>query len=433
MTRREKRMAIINCKVIDALGVTGEKTNGIVIENDKITEHINDDNSIHKQQREDLKIIDASGLSLLPGFIDCHLHITGFSQGYPPSLWLLESTEERLIRSVRQTRELLMAGFTTVVDNSRNSTVLKSMINKGEISGPMIIPCDRGLAASGGAGFIPNLNDEIIQQNHPWAITCDGEDQLAKAVRNLRNNGSEFIKIWVSGAGMHKHDEETDVQYSQGEINSVVDEAHRHGLKVQAHCTCALAASMAINAGVDCIIHGENLDPASKELFLKSDVVWLPTLNLMQVFGNPEALEIDEIKSLSTHCETAITEHYQSAIPAHYETVFEFYNKNHPIALGSDTFADDRTPYGKNGLCEIKEIIHTGIKPIEAIKIATNNGAKLLGLENQIGTLKKGAIADLLLMKGRPDKDISLFDDVENVVFVMRAGNIVKDSMALLK
>jgi len=431
MMRKVNRMAITNSKVIDALGVTAENTNGIMIENDKITEHINDC-SMDKLLTDDLKILNASGLSLLPGFIDCHLHITGFSQGYPPSLWLLENTEERLIRSVRQTRELLMAGFTTVADNSRNGSVLKSMILKGEISGPMIVPCGKGLAASGGAGFIPNINDEIIHQTHPWAITCDGVDQLVKTVRNLRNDGAECIKIWVSGAGMHDHDEETDVQYSQREINSVVDEAHRHGLKVQAHCTCALAASMAIEADVDCIIHGENLDIASKELFLKSDVVWLPTLSLMQVFGNPEAKEINETPSISAHDETAISAHYETAIPAHYKTVFEFYNKKHPIALGSDTFADDRTPYGKNGLREIKEFIQTGLKPIEAIKIATHNGAKLLGMENQIGTLKEGAIADIILMKGRPDKDASLFDDVANVVLVMRAGQVVKDSLGLL-
>ena len=133
MTRKVNRMAITNCTVIDALGVTAENTNGIMIENDKITEHVND-GSVDKLRTDDLKIINESGLSLLPGFIDCHLHITGFSQGYPPSLWLLENTEERLIRSVRQTRELLMAGFTTVVDNSRNGSVLKSMVLKGEIS-----------------------------------------------------------------------------------------------------------------------------------------------------------------------------------------------------------------------------------------------------------------------------------------------------------
>jgi imidazolonepropionase-like amidohydrolase len=385
-----------------------------------------------KLRKDDLKIIDASGLSLLPGFIDCHLHITGFSQGYPPSLWLLENTEERLIRSVRQIRELLMAGFTTVVDNSRNGSVLKSMVLKGEILGPMIVPCGRGLAASGGAGFIPNINDEKIHQTHPWAITCDGVDQLVKTVRNLRNDGAEFIKIWVSGAGMHDHDEETDVQYSQCEINSVVDEAHRHGLKVKAHCTCALAASMAIEANVDCIIHGENLDKTSKELFFKSDIVWLPTLSLMQAFGNPKALKKNEIPSMSAKYEAAISAHYEKAIPAHCETVFEFYNKKHPIALGSDTFADDRTPYGINGLREIKEFIQIGLKPIEAIKIATYNGAKLLGMENKIGTLKEGAIADLILMKGRPDKDASLFDDVRNIVLVIRAGKIVKDSMDLL-
>jgi len=94
MMRKVNRMAITNSKVIDALGVTAENTNGIMIENDKITEHINDC-SMDKLRTDDLKIINASGLSLLPGFIDCHLHITGFSQGYPPSLWLLENKEER--------------------------------------------------------------------------------------------------------------------------------------------------------------------------------------------------------------------------------------------------------------------------------------------------------------------------------------------------
>ncbi|MCF8068029.1 MAG: amidohydrolase family protein [Desulfobacterales bacterium] len=403
------RMAIVNCNMIDPSKRTPTDSTGIIIEKNLIADLIID-NSIEIEQ---MQTIDASGLCLLPGFIDCHLHITGLAQGYPPALWLSQTKEERQVRSIRQAWELLMSGFTTVIDISNNGHVLKDMISRGEIYGPRIIPCLRGLAAPGGAGYIPNAKQSEIEKLHPWAITCNGTDNLITEIRQLKNDGAEFIKFWISGAGMHDQDDESKVQYSQSEINTIVGETHRCGLKIQAHCTCSSAVKMAIEGEVDFIIHGFGMDHASKESLIKKGIAWAPTCEIESTFSKPGDKQFDEF------------------ITHHYQTILEFYNSSCPIVLGSDTFADDRTPFGKFGLREMLNFIDAGIPVEDVIKIATVNGAKLLGLENLLGTLAIGATADLILMNGRPDKDPSLLNDPDNIVFVMREGIVVKDSLGL--
>jgi imidazolonepropionase-like amidohydrolase len=243
---------IYGCTFLDPSSSVPRECAGILVSDGKIAGYVGHD-SIRTLNKNEIQLINATGLSLLPGFIDCHLHLTGLSQGLPPSSWLLRDMGELLIRSVRQAWELLMAGFTTVVDNSHNGPIIGSMVRRKEIVGPRIISCGKGLAATGGAGNVPHFHERTIRQRHPWAITCDGVNKLRLEVRKLRRDGSDWIKFWTSGAGMSDRDQWTDVQYSQEEMNAIVAEAHHYGLKVMTHCTCTPAAKMAIAAGVDCI------------------------------------------------------------------------------------------------------------------------------------------------------------------------------------
>jgi imidazolonepropionase-like amidohydrolase len=407
-------IAIGHCALIDPSGFVPSDTAGIMIEDGKIKGYM-DSKDLEDVTGSQVQVIDASGLSLLPGFIDCHLHLSGLRKGFPPGSWPLSNREERMVRSVRQAWDLLMAGFTTVVDNSPHGPFLRNMIERGEILGPRIIPCGKGLAATGGAGHIPFFSEATIRKSHPWAITCDGVDNLRLEVRRLRQEGADWIKFWASGARMWERDKGTDVQYSQEEMKAIVDEAHRYGLKVQAHSTCNQAAKLAIKAGTDCLLHGEGLMDDCKGLLLDHKAAWLPTLHILQLRRNPQRIPIHEHPGLSQH----------------YENVFDYYQKGVHVAFGSDTFSDERTPYGEHGFREIKEFTKAGLSPMETLKIATVEGAKLLGKEHHWGSLKVGATADLILMKGRPDQDISAFDDVENIVLVMRDGVVFKDSLGL--
>ena len=214
---------------------------------------------------------------------------------------------------------------------------------------------------------------------------------------------------------MSDRDQWTDVQYSQEEMNAIVAEAHRYGLKVMTHCTCNPAAKMAVAAGVDCIIHGEGLDEELKGLLSGNGVVWLPTLSILRMLRNPLGLSVRENPILSKH----------------FDDVRDYYAEGVRIALGSDTFADDMTPFGHHGLREIKELMNAGLDSMAALRIATVEGGRLLGQEQSLGSLKVGAAADVLLLRGRPDLDPSVLDDAAKVVFVMREGEIVKDFLRL--
>jgi imidazolonepropionase-like amidohydrolase len=232
----------------------------------------------------------------------------------------------------------------------------------------------------------------------------------------LRQEGADWIKFWASGASMWERDKGTDVQYAEEEMKAIVDEAHRYGLKVQTHSTCNQAAKFALEAGVDCLVHGEGLKDDCKALLLDHQAAWLPTLHMLQLRRNPQCIPIHEHPGLSRH----------------YENVVDYFQNGVHVALGSDTFCDERTPYGAHGFYEIKEFSNAGLSPMEALKIATVEGAELIGKGHHLGCLKVGANADLILMKGHPDQDTSTaFDDVANVVLVMREGVIVKDSLGL--
>jgi imidazolonepropionase-like amidohydrolase len=405
---------IYGCTFLDPSNSVPGESAGILVKDGKIAGYVDHD-SMKNLDKDQIQLINASGLSLLPGFIDCHLHLTGLSQGLPPSSWLIRDVGELLIRAVRQAWELLMAGFTTVVDNSHNGSIINSMIRRKEIVGPRIIPCGKGLAATGGAGHVPYFPERLIRQRHPWAITCDGVDKLRLEVRKLRRDGSDWIKFWTSGAGMSDRDQWTDVHYSQEEMNAIVAEAHRYGLKVMTHCTCNPAAKMAVTAGVDCIIHGEGLDKELKGLLSGNDVVWLPTLGILRMLRNPLGLPVRENPILSKH----------------FDNVRDYYAEGVRIALGSDTFADDMTPFGRHGLREIKELMNAGLDSMAALRVATVEGGRLLGQEQSLGSLKVGAAADVLLVQGRLDLDPSVLDDAAKVVFVMREGEIVKDFLRL--
>jgi imidazolonepropionase-like amidohydrolase len=214
---------------------------------------------------------------------------------------------------------------------------------------------------------------------------------------------------------MSDRDQWTDVQYSQEEMNAIVAEAHHYGLKVMTHCTCNRAAKMAIAAGVDCIIHGEGLDEEFKELLSSNHVVWLPTLGILRMLRNSSQMGVRENPILSKH----------------FDNVRDFYTEGVSIALGSDSFADDMTPFGHHGLREIKELMDAGLDSMAALRVATIEGGRLLGQDQSLGSLKVGASADVLLVQGRPDLDPSVLDDATKVVFVMREGETVKDSLGL--
>ena len=414
MSAPSHSIAISHATLIDPCGFAPTDAAAVMVEDGKIKAYM-DSKNLEDVTGNQVQVIDASGLSLLPGFIDCHLHLSGLRKGLPPGSWPLSNREERMVRSVRQAWDLLMAGFTTVVDNSPHGPFLRNMIARGEILGPRIIPCGKGLAATGGAGHIPFFSEATISKSHPWAITCDGVDNLRLEVRRLRQAGADWIKFWASGARMWERDKGTDVQYAEEEMKAIVDEAHRYGLKVQTHSTCHQAAKLALKAGADCLVHGEGLRDDCKELLLDHKAAWLPTLHILQLRRNPQRIPIHEHSGLSQH----------------YEKVFDYYQNGVHVALGSDTFSDERTPYGAHGFCEIKEFINAGLSPMETLKIATVEGAKLIGKEHHLGCLKVGATADLILMKGRPDQDTSAFDDVTNIVLVMREGVIFKDSLGL--
>jgi imidazolonepropionase-like amidohydrolase len=224
-------------------------------------------------------VYDCKDKFIMPGLIDCHVHYGGTESPYAKD-WVLEPDEEQAMVSISQAKKSLFNGFTTVRDISDNGIHLRNMINSGIISGPRIIACGRGLSRTGGHGDAYEVPVEKARNSHPWAIICDGEDEIRKGVRRLIKEGSQCIKLWASGGGLWEKERETDQHYSLKEISVMVEEATNAGIPVCAHCECLSSAMDSAIAGVVSIEHGEELNEEVLAIMKTKDISLVPTYGL---------------------------------------------------------------------------------------------------------------------------------------------------------
>lgn len=373
--------------------------------------------------------IDLDGYFVMPGLIDCHTHLGG-CRAQTEIDWALEPKTLRAIRSVADAFNILKRGFTTVRDISWNGLFLKRAINEGTIVGPRIVACGPGLSRTGGHGDIYQLPVDFVQDNHPWAILCDGPENLRAAVRRLIRQGADAIKIWVSGGGIWEKERETDDHYSFEEISSVVAEARMiAGTKVCAHCENVRSVKNAVRAGVDTIEHGEELNEEVAEMMCERGVVLIPTLHLFFDWFKHYVPPVRQENSQPVRRDIGAAAKAEiNRILRNFQLARE---KGVKIALGSDCFSDPITPFGEYSIMELKALVEGGLTPLEAIASASKTGSEALGLNSIIGTIEVGKMADLLLVSGNPAEDIDVLLRPENVKWVVKEGKLVVENGSL--
>jgi imidazolonepropionase-like amidohydrolase len=360
-----------------------------------------------------LQEIDASGLVLMPGLMDCHLHLTGL-KSHDPVDWITEPNHLQAMRTVAEARRLLEHGFTTVRSaGSRFDVDLRQAIAEGTLIGPRIVAAGLGISRSRGHGDlrrdIYNLSDEYVQANHPFAQTCDGVEEVRRAVRRLIGRNVDLIKLWVSGGGFWARERCTDVHFSREEVRTIVEEAQMCGLPVMAHCENIRAIALAVELGVENIEHadnedGEEMDDALCQAMADRGIFLTPTLSIY--FVGPWAVQ---------------------RLP---ENLIRGWKRarQHGVRLlaGSDAYADPVTPFGPYNAGELGLMAeHLGMSPLEVIRAATADAAVALRLEDRLGTLEEGKLADILVLKADPSEDISVLTDRSNLRWVIKEGRLV--------
>jgi imidazolonepropionase-like amidohydrolase len=349
----------------------------------------------------DAKVIDLSKLTVLPGLFDAHTHLCmTLKKNRDGSNYffttLLDSTPYRAIEGVANARDMLAAGFTTVRDvgNAGNyaDTALREAIERGVVPGPTMLNSGRIIAPYGGQFHLQPEKRDLATPEYAFA---DSHDEMIKAIRENIHYGATVIKIVV---------DDQKYIYSADDIRFMVEEAHRDGLKLAAHCWTRAGARNAAEAGVDSIEHGEMMTDDDLQLAKKNHVVLVGTdftERAARDSGMPDmhAVFVDRLKRA--------------------------YRIGVTMAFGTDVFI--YVPGETRGTLAAEYIdswVEAGVPAKDTLRAMTINAARLLGVDAERGAIKPSLAADIIATPDNPLDDIQA---VRRISFVMKDGNIFKN------
>ena len=377
------------------------------------------------------------GHTVMPGLIDAHVHLAGgradvLEQEHGTAI---EPTLLRAMRSVHQAQQLLRRGVTTVRDISWNGLYLKRLFVEQQIPGPKVVACGPGLTRTGGHADLHQLSRAYAHDHGPWGYLADGPHEVVKAVRHLLREGADAIKVFASGGDNWPHDRMTDVHYSAGELRACVEEAHRQrGTIVAAHAENREAIRLAVEAGRDTIEHGEDLDERLASEMARRGTILVPTLELI-VNWERDFLPSGEAQRDKTRPDAFLyRDRYDhadagdSAARALSSRAVESFQLARAagvqIALGSDTVFEPLTPYGEYSIRELKALIEHGMSGSEALRSATSVSARAAGMDQVLGSVEVGKLADLLVLRKDPSNDIDAVADPANIFLTFCDGRL---------
>ncbi|SFU18571.1 amidohydrolase family protein [Mesorhizobium sp. YR577] len=362
--------------------------------------------------------IALGGRTIMPGLIDCHVHVVAETL----DLWANMTAPSSLaaLRSARVMNEALMRGFTTLRDLGGADYGLVRAVNEGLIVGPRLVICGKGLTTTGGHADLRTRSDDrpglFSDRVGSMGLIVDGVDNVRAACRTMIKEGANFIKVMANGGVSSPNDPIHSIQYSRDEILAMVEEADNADLYVSAHVYTDKSIGRCVELGVHSLEHCNLIEPETARLAAEKGCIAVPTLvayDALALEGKALGLGAAEFAKIDIVRNGGL------------RSLEIMRDAGLPMAFGSDLLGQLRKYH-----CMEFEILAKVLTPAEIIRSATVIGARLCRLEGEAGVIATGAAADLLVVDGDPLSDISLLQgDGAHMSVIMARGRMAKNGL----
>jgi imidazolonepropionase-like amidohydrolase len=366
----------------------------------------------------DVTELDAQGGFIMPGFIDTHVHF--MLEGLDMMKLAVTPFSLKFYQAADRMRRTVEAGVTSVRDAGGTDVGVKQAVEQGLVVGPRLQISITVLTITGGHVdfWLPSgITLDLFQPypGHPDGM-CDGVEEVRKKVREVLRAGAEVIKVCSTGGVLSPTDHPDFTQFTPEELAVMVQEGtYRRGVKVMAHAQGVEGIKNAVRAGIHSIEHGIFLDDEAIDLMLEHGTYLVPTL--LAPLAVIEAAETNQ-----SIPEWGVRK-ARETLEIHAESISKAYKAGVRIAMGTDAGV---MPHGTN-LRELGLMCGIGMTPMEAIVATTKVAAECLGWADRVGTIEAGKLADIVISRISPLTDIRSLENVDNIVLVMKDGQILKD------
>ncbi|MBN1222303.1 MAG: amidohydrolase family protein [Candidatus Aminicenantes bacterium] len=377
-------------RIFDGSG-TPARRGTLVIERNKIKDILPPNTG---QYPKSALVINAADKTIMPGLIEMHTHLCTFEPGVPERLYWNQA--DAVLRGVERLRYWIECGITSVRDNCSAGDApfrLKEWVARNRIAGPRIFPVGQGITATGGHGAEGYEEDELINSE---ICIADGPEGWRKAVRKQFNRGADWIK--------------TLSHFSSSEIAAAVDEAHDLGLRVTADAE-TFYIHRAVEAGVDCVEHPLPRTDETIKLMAEKKTYAIPTL-----------IPYIYIFNIAGNYSGTPSRRFTFNMEDNLEMLSRMKSAGVKMGIGTDLTFDWFRHLPDAYITEMKQFLKVGFSVPEVLSIATKTNAEILGMDDKLGTLGAGKLADVIVIEGKPDKNI---DDIAKIDLVIRDGHIV--------
>jgi imidazolonepropionase-like amidohydrolase len=415
MTKEETtggKAALVGGTLIDGTG-TAPLEDSVLILSGSVIEEIGEKEQVRIP--EGATVIDVSGKTIMPGMIDCHCHISITNLIIERRLFTHRTVE--LFQAAEMAKRTLHAGFTTIRDpGTLNDVGFAQAVEMGLIDGPRIVSAG-ALVQTGGHFdmYYPYGVEMPFLGGGYGGEICDGVPEVQKAARKTLRKGFDFIKISTSGGVGYPVSKPDHEEWTSDELEAIVHEASARGKAVMAHAIGNQGIKSAIRAGVWSVEHGSFADDTTIQMLVDTGTYLVPTLDIILLLPDRKPglglapLDQDQVERMRR---------------AHLDSFRRAAAAGARIALGSDAIREE--VHGKNAR-ELEHMVRLGLTPMQALVAATKTASEACRVDDKVGTLEVGKLADLLVVDGNPLDDIRILQETSRLLLIMKEGHIYVD------